>query len=339
MRVYRVIVVGRQVLIWTALVGFLCLGCRPGGSQHAPNSSVEPSLTGLTNSVDVARVGTNLISAERFREMLRAKRIAPDESWARVGDEALGDLIRFESMYSQAIARGYDRDPKIRERIRKLIVAQYQEDLMPNEAAARVPGDAEIRAFYDSHPERFREPPAVRPAILLMRISTKATPEKRQELRRKLEGLLTSARQLGDPTKGFDHLARMHSEDPATRYSGGDCGWLSNLQAGGQWSEAMVRAVDGLKRPGDVSEVVEHPAGLCLIRLIDRRAAAPMPLGQVRDRIAWELRQESRSKAQAEFYRQQTNGLVIMVQTNLVRAVLESEKAAKEKTHLPPTFP
>jgi hypothetical protein len=64
----------------------------------------------------------------------------------------------------------------------------------------------------------------------------------------------------------FEDLARRFSQDPGSAASGGDLGFFSRGEMVAQFEEATLAL-----EPGQVSEVVETPMGLHLIRLDERR--------------------------------------------------------------------
>ena len=67
--------------------------------------------------------------------------------------------------------------------------------------------------------------------------------------------------------ENFEALARLYSEDPGSAKNGGELGMFSR----GQMYPEFEGAAFLLKNPGDVSEVVESPAGYHVLQLISRR--------------------------------------------------------------------
>ena len=57
--------------------------------------------------------------------------------------------------------------------------------------------------------------------------------------------------------ESFEALARLYSEDPGSAKNGGELGMFSR----GQMYPEFEGAAFSLKSPGDVSEVIESPAG------------------------------------------------------------------------------
>jgi foldase protein PrsA len=92
----------------------------------------------------------------------------------------------------------------------------------------------------------------------------------------------------------FEDLARQLSKDPGSKEQGGDLGFVGK----GQLVAEFERAAFALQRPGQISAVVKTQYGHHIIRLIERRAAQPATLDQVRGEIRRELLS---GKQEAEF--------------------------------------
>ena len=83
----------------------------------------------------------------------------------------------------------------------------------------------------------------------------------------------------------FEDLASQLSKDPGTKDQGGDLGFVGK----GQLVPEFERAAFALQRVGEISPVVKTQYGYHIIRLVERKAAQPGTLAQVRDQIRREL--------------------------------------------------
>ncbi|HLE56257.1 MAG TPA: peptidylprolyl isomerase, partial [Rhodothermia bacterium] len=149
-----------------------------------------------------------------------------------------------------------------------------------------------IRTFYEENREQFQHPDEMRVSEILIRVPRGATPAARGEARAKAERCLQRARAGED----FAAVAKSESEDETTAPQGGDLGFVSR----GSLVEAVEEAAFRLK-PGQVSEVMETPYGLHLVKVTDSRPAGVLPLDEVRERIIAVLTQERRLKEQDAF--------------------------------------
>ncbi len=97
---------------------------------------------------------------------------------------------------------------------------------------------------------------------ILMTFPVQATQAQRDSVRTRLEGVRTQI--LAGAS--FEDMARSLSQDPGTAQAGGDLGFFGP----GEMVQPFEDAVTNLE-PGEVSEVVQTPLGLHLIRLESRR--------------------------------------------------------------------
>ena len=93
--------------------------------------------------------------------------------------------------------------------------------------------------------------------------------------------------------ESFEDLARTHSQDVGSAEVGGDVGWFAR----GRMVPAFELAAFAME-PGEVSEVVESPFGLHIIRVDDKRA---MTLEEARDGLRVAIQNERVQNAEAQF--------------------------------------
>jgi len=287
----------------------------------------------------LARVGTNVITVESFqgeilrREQTTGKRFRSAEEM----ESLLEEMVRFETLFARAQDAGYDRNPEMQQRFRRMIVAKYQEDRLPERDKEPMPKEADIAAFYQGHREEFLQPAKVRAVVLFQRVSSKATAEKQAEAMKRMESWREQALSERTRQPTFGDLARQHSDHAATRYQGGDCGWVSRSETDAAWPRPVVDAMFSLAQPGDISSVVRAAEGLYLVKLVEARAPEALPLERVRERIAWQLRAQSAEMRQQDFYDHQKAGVNIVVNREaLARLVAQAKTAAPELAGPPP---
>jgi peptidyl-prolyl cis-trans isomerase SurA len=102
-------------------------------------------------------------------------------------------------------------------------------------------------------------------AQILLRLPNDAPADVVRQKTALAEEIAGKARANGD----FNQLAREYSEAPDAM-QGGKLGWRS----ADRLPDLFVNAVSGLK-PGEVSPVLRSPAGLHVLRLVDRRSESP----------------------------------------------------------------
>lgn len=145
--------------------------------------------------------------------------------------------------------------------------------------------DADLRAYYDAHPEEFELPEQIRLKQILIRIPAGASAEMIEKKRKKAEQILAEARKGED----FDHLVKEHSEG-SERRSGGDLGAFKK----GDLTPEIDRVVFGLK-DGEVSPVVQTNLGFHLFKAQVPSTMNRQPFEKVRKEIEEKLLHEKRT--------------------------------------------
>lgn len=180
------------------------------------------------------------------------------------------------------------------------LIAHYQEDLeryrVPERVAfayvlyspekfaeTAVLTEDEVQQYYEQHvAERFTDPPQVHLRQLMLEIPAGATEDERDAIRDRAQTLAEQARG-GD----FAALAREHSEHEPTAEAGGEVGWMARSEL----QDALADAAFSLEA-GSVSDPVELPEAIYILKVEDIRESRPRPLDDVRDLVEKSLRGE-----------------------------------------------
>lgn len=146
--------------------------------------------------------------------------------------------------------------------------------------------DAEVQAYYDTHPEQFQLPHQIRLKQILIRVPAGAPAETIERKRQKAEEVLAEARKGVD----FDHLVEEYS-DGAERYSGGNLGGFKK----GDLTPEIERAVFGLK-DGEISPVVQTDLGFHLFKVQIPPDIRKQPFEKVKKEVEEKLTNEKRTE-------------------------------------------
>ena len=209
----------------------------------------------------VAQVGDAVLTiadlqAQQPADLNSAERASIIENW-----------VREELLYQEALDRELDQKPSIQELIeqtrRSLLVA----DLLNTEFDGRevqLP-EASTQQYYDQHKDEFLLiQPQMRARHILVATLRDAN-AKLQDLKR------------GD---SFEQLAREHSRDPDTRFSGGDLGYFSEDDDPILWESCQNLPLNSLSKP------IRSEYGYHIIQVLERQeAGTPKELDQVRPQI------------------------------------------------------
>ncbi|MBL9128196.1 MAG: peptidyl-prolyl cis-trans isomerase [Verrucomicrobiales bacterium] len=301
----------RYVSLFVATVVGGWAGCRPSDPPEASAAA--------DRDVDVvATVAGQTIRRDALRQELQ-RRLRPGAEPRFSKEEklaALDRLIDQEALYAAATAAGFDRTPEMQRRIRRLVVGYFKEKELPTTNGVVDAG--EIRAFYEANKNRYAVPAAVRAAVLFVSVPRTTPAEKARELRGKAEDLLRAARGATNAA-AFSALAASHSDHRASRYRGGELGWLSR-ESGGVEPE-LVEALFALTTPGEFAPLVATTEGFYVAKLIEKREAGFKPLDSVESSIGQQLARDKAGRAERELYASARAGLDVRIHDDRVDEV------------------
>lgn len=293
-----------QALVLAAGVGLMVLA---GCSRQAPE----------TGTV-LARVGVVALSGQDFDRLLK-ERASPDG--AGVDPKAvLQEWVDREVLVQNAVKAGVKEDPKVQEMIRDVLISEYkQRQLVPRLEAVEVT-DEELKAAYEAEKSQLITPERVRLAILFLSSAFRAEEEAVLEPRRRLQSALEMARQAdagavagAGARKDFGALAASFSEDQETRYRGGDIGWVERERFPSRLDPAVIETGFALTEPGEYSDVILGRDGFYVVKLLDRQAAAPVPLEQAAPALRHKLIEQKKEQVHTQFQAGLREGLIVEI--------------------------
>lgn len=312
-----------------ALACLLAVACGP---QEAGPSLPENAL---------AAVDGRIVTVEQFQQSVARKgsRLARQGSSAQERERLLEELIRFEVLAANARRAGYDERPEVREAMERLMVQRFQQDELEARLQALAVGDAEVEAYYAAHlAEEFTIPEAVRTGVIFVRVPPGVSDEKRRELAAKAAEA-RSAAESGDADV-FAAVATRYSDDQATRYRGGDAGWIAREDPNARWEAAVLEAAFELSEPGGLAPVIEGERGFYVVRLVERRPSRARPLAQVGPMIRSRLMRERRNSLETDFYAEMRRNVAVEINRELLEslalAALAEDPAGRRR---PPRLP
>jgi parvulin-like peptidyl-prolyl isomerase len=187
---------------------------------------------------------------------------------------------------SRLESEGYTED-SYRDHLRRMIAAsKYLDGIRARVATV---SDAELETYYHNNAYRLTLPEQVRVRHILLTWKPLGTLDDRAAVRAQMTPILEETRRGGD----FAELARAHSED-ATAQDGGDTGFFYR----GRMVPAFEDAAFALQ-PGEISDLVETPFGVHILKLEERQEARLLPLEEIREQLRDHVRNE-RAEAAVE---------------------------------------
>lgn len=163
----------------------------------------------------------------------------------------------------------------------------------PQQVPEPAPADeATLRKRYQDEKARFAEPERRLASHILVRVPEDGDAAAAEAAARKAADL---ARQAAAEGADFAALAREHSEDPGSRESGGDLGWVEQGTMVAPFEEALFAM-----QAGEVRGPVKTDFGWHVLQLREVQEGAGMPFEQARAELAREQAQADRERAYSE---------------------------------------
>lgn len=146
--------------------------------------------------------------------------------------------------------------------------------------------EEKVKAYYDSHPQFFKQPAKVKASHILIKVKADASEAEKAEAMNKIKKIQEKLKKGDD----FAEVAKASSEGPSAA-KGGDLGYFGRGQ--------MVKPFEDTAftlEPGKVSDVVKTQFGYHLIKVVDKKPETTVPFEAVKPRIEQYLKQEEVQK-------------------------------------------
>jgi parvulin-like peptidyl-prolyl isomerase len=235
----------------------------PRNASVSRGPRIVTTLTGLlilaacgdaqSNEGLVARAGDHDLTVDQTVQLLVDQENLPNQTEVV---HALADLWVDYTLLARAVARDstlteLDVEPLIRRQLEQQVIAQHMDSVLQVDTAIT---ESELREAYE------REAPEARlhARHILLGYPEQATQAQRDSVRQELESL--RQRVLGG--ESFETLATRYSQDSGSASQGGDLGTFGRGDMVRPFEEAAFAL-----QPGDVSNVVETPFGMHIIRV------------------------------------------------------------------------
>jgi peptidyl-prolyl cis-trans isomerase C len=297
-----------STLLALAAVVLLAAGCKHESTEakppvtQPPPGAEESQLKPEERAKSLATIDGTVITLGEFEERLLKQSAFIRHRYATRDrkKEFLDNMIRFELMAKEAMAKGYDKDPEVvrtmkQVMIQKLIRNDFESKIKPED----IP-EAELKAYYDSHTREYNTPEQARASHILVKFPPGATAAQKETAKARAQSVLEEAKKAKDQN-AFAELAKKHSDDTGSKMVGGDLRYFSRTEEGGTMVKEFSDAAFALKKAGDLSGLVETRYGYHMIRLTDRRPAQTRSFDQVKKQIQNRLYREKRTKMFDDF--------------------------------------
>jgi peptidyl-prolyl cis-trans isomerase C len=333
----------------TIAAALLAAGCattappspEPTSAPPAPAARpATPAPTPTPSAELLATVGEERITVDDFQREMRHR--GGGREPGRFGtveqrEALLDEMIRDRAVVAAARGAGLADDPEFRATVDRMLAARYLRANLDPAIEGLDATPEEIAAYYESHRAEFMTPERVRAAWAFFVVSPKADDAAVAKVRRRAEEARAAAEKLPAETANLGSVAQQFSEDTATRYTGGELGWLYLDQAESyRLGPELIRAAFALEAPGALSPILRNEKGFYFLKLVQREASTPTPIEKLRAGIRARILTEKREAARQAFFAELLQGTRVTVDSAKLAAVPAPGPDAETKTAPPP---
>jgi len=243
----------------------------------------DPELAAIKTDLLESLINRELIYQESRRQKISAKDsdVAEQYDW-------LKKRFPGETEFKQALQQMNISEAEIKKQIRQdLELKEFTDKNYSQKISVTEP---EARAYYDSHPDFFKQPEKIRASHILIKVDPQADSSQKAEARQQLE----QVQQKLDAGEDFGALAKAFSQGPSSSRNG-DLGYFGH----GQMVKPFEDAAFALK-PGEVSGIVETNFGYHLIKVFEKKPETIAAFDQVKSKIEQYLKQDKIRKEMGE---------------------------------------
>ena len=236
----------------------------------------------------VAKRGDLRLTATDMRDALNLLD-SPGRAQVTATQQALAvfarDRLLNQAVLAEARAKGWDKRPDIVRKANEardaVLLQTWLTSLIPADTA--YPSEAEITATYETNRARLVLPRQYRLAQIVILAPPNGPPGSAESAKKLAEEMRALA---ATPNADFAALARKHSQDPMSAEKGGEIGWLREPEM----LPTVREAVTGLAEKG-VSQPTRSTDGWHILKVLEIRAPAQVPIDDARQQIVQALRQ------------------------------------------------
>jgi len=291
----------------------------PRNVMASRGSRITATLVGLillaacgdsqSNEGLVARAGDQELTVDQAVQLLVDQENLPNQTDVV---HALADLWIDYTLLARSVARDstlreVDVEPLIRRQLEQQVIAQHMDSVLQVDTAI---SDTELRQAYEMQAPDAR----LHASHILMSYPDQATQAQRDSVRQVME----SIRQRALTGESFAELARQYSQDPGSASQGGDLGTFGR----GDMVRPFEDAAFALQ-PGEISDVVETPFGLHIIRLESKEVPS---FDSVREQFRQRLQGQRFQSAESAYVAQVSDAAHPEVDENAYEVLKELAK-------------
>jgi peptidyl-prolyl cis-trans isomerase C len=222
----------------------------------------------------------NLINRELLNQESKKQKIGVTDDQVNDKLSKIKQRFKGDDEFKEMLTKMKMTEVQIKTQLKEDIAIQSLIDKQVVEKITVTEQDAQ--AYYDTHPEAFKQPEQIKASHILVKVDAKDDPAKKEEARKKIESIQEKLKSGAD----FATLAKEQSDCPS-KEKGGDLGYFGK----GQMVKPFEDAALALK-PGETSGIVETQFGYHIIKLTEIKPEGIMPFADVKEQLLQYLKQE-----------------------------------------------
>lgn len=214
-------------------------------------------------------VADTLVDRVLLRQEAQRRGLKPDDQWIKK------KIAEFKQRYSDSEGWEEQRDEFLTALRTKLEQDSLLKQLETQVKDISPPKRAEVRRYYEQHPDKFTTPEELRVSLILLKVAPSSPASAWRAAFAEGKRLLKRIRAGED----FARLAYIHSGHPSAK-DGGDLGFVHD----GMLAQQADDVLDGLAE-GEISEPVQLLQGIAIFRLNERKPPALNDFAKVEERV------------------------------------------------------
>lgn len=245
----------------------------------------------------------NVFDFEQYRRFLRdyyrlTEAQYEDDLRKQLAAQKMLEVVRSGAILSEDEVRArYEKEANQA----KLVFARFLPTMYADKVAAPTPAQVdefkkahskEISEYFENNRFMYSQPERVKARQILVKLAPGATAEQKASAKSRAEEI---RKEVADGGKDFAAVAKERSEDPGTKATGGDLGWVER----GSLEPALADAMFALAA-GNVSEPIETALGYHVVKVDEKQAASDKKLPDVENEIATTLYKQTTAKELAK---------------------------------------
>ncbi len=313
---------GWRLFIFLAL---LLTGCTTFNKNSVRTSPLDRTAPGQASGDILARVGDRVITVPGFQE--RFNTLPSNRRQGATGEEQkekfLERMVETFLFSLEARDKGIDKETPlnyiIQDTVDNILAREYyQREMLSGPTIT----EDEIKNYYDSHPDEFINPEAVKARHILVMVKTDAP---QNEWNAALERAKDLKNEI-DNGADFNKIAGERSDDGRTKKRGGDLGYLTREKIPDGFPDILFTL-----KTGEISDPVKGSEGYHIIKVETKRPKRIQTISQVKRKLERKLKKQKQDDLLAKEIKHLKEKYGVVLNTDLLSSVVVQKNPAKGK--------